>query len=211
MTIRSERKRQAVLDAARDVFVKHGYRAVSMDQVAAAAGVSKVTIYNHFADKKTLFTHVIVEAIDTADSDQPLTADRIGDDLEAGMREIGSEIVRAVLDPRIVRMRRTIIGEADEFPDLAQTWYERSVQSTYDELAGLFGELTGQGRLEVPDPMVAAQQFLWLVLSVPMNRAMFHHVDKPLSGSEVNQYVDNGVRTFLTVYGVSPQAAALDR
>src|SRR6266571_2891909 len=62
---RAERKRQAIVAAAREIFVKHGYDA-GMDLIAEAAGVSKVTIYNHFGSKEQLFTEVISEAFEQA-------------------------------------------------------------------------------------------------------------------------------------------------
>ncbi|NLB59089.1 MAG: helix-turn-helix transcriptional regulator, partial [Gammaproteobacteria bacterium] len=49
-------KRAAILDAAERMFLQHGFEGVSMDQIATAAGVSKLTVYSHFGDKDALFT-----------------------------------------------------------------------------------------------------------------------------------------------------------
>ncbi|TGB14694.1 TetR/AcrR family transcriptional regulator, partial [Streptomyces palmae] len=48
-------KRQAILDAAVTVFLREGYQRAGVDVIAAAAGVSKQTVYNHFGDKERLF------------------------------------------------------------------------------------------------------------------------------------------------------------
>lgn len=53
-------KRQAILDAAKILFLSHGYANTSMDAVASEAGVSKLTVYSHFNDKETLFSAAVV-------------------------------------------------------------------------------------------------------------------------------------------------------
>ncbi|WP_457395457.1 TetR/AcrR family transcriptional regulator, partial [Roseateles sp. P5_E1] len=52
-------KRAAILEAAKSLFVEQGYNGVSMDSIAAQAGVSKLTVYSHFGDKETLFTEAV--------------------------------------------------------------------------------------------------------------------------------------------------------
>lgn len=52
-------KRLAILEAARTSFIQHGFDGVSMDQIAASAGVSKLTVYSHFGDKENLFTAAV--------------------------------------------------------------------------------------------------------------------------------------------------------
>src|SRR5690606_24545942 len=52
-------KRAAILDAAKELFIEQGFNGISMDGIAAAAGVSKLTVYSHFGDKETLFTEAI--------------------------------------------------------------------------------------------------------------------------------------------------------
>jgi TetR/AcrR family transcriptional repressor of mexJK operon len=53
-------KRQAILDAAKTLFLTKGYANTSMDAVATQAGVSKLTVYSHFNDKETLFSAAVV-------------------------------------------------------------------------------------------------------------------------------------------------------
>src|SRR5262249_12281633 len=57
---RSVRKRNAILTAARTVFLRSGYLGTSMDEIAALAAVSKQTVYKQFADKKRLFTEIVI-------------------------------------------------------------------------------------------------------------------------------------------------------
>lgn len=53
-------KREAILEAAKALFLSLGYANTSMDAVAAAAGVSKLTVYSHFTDKQTLFCSAVM-------------------------------------------------------------------------------------------------------------------------------------------------------
>ncbi|HEY9832621.1 MAG TPA: helix-turn-helix domain-containing protein, partial [Stenomitos sp.] len=55
----SAEKTNAILDGAMQEFLANGYAATSMDKVAAAAGVSKATVYSHFQDKQGLFTALV--------------------------------------------------------------------------------------------------------------------------------------------------------
>ena len=75
---RSAPKRQAILHAARDLFLQKGYAGASMDEVAAVAGVSKVTIYKHFSDKHTLFVAVVTDAIEEAKAGSHSLVDQLG-------------------------------------------------------------------------------------------------------------------------------------
>jgi AcrR family transcriptional regulator len=199
-SIRSEKKRRAILDAAAELFLSVGYRA-SMDDVASVAGVSKVTVYNHFRDKHELFTAALADRIERADGGRLLCADDIGPDLERDLRGLARELIVDVVTPEIVRMRRTIIGSTEEFSDIAAAWYDQTVQRTYDQLAALFADLDRLGRLRVGDPVIAAQQFLWLILSVPLNRAMFGVGEIPPTKTDVELLADSGVTTFLAAYG----------
>jgi TetR/AcrR family transcriptional regulator, mexJK operon transcriptional repressor len=70
-----------------------------------------------------------------------------------------------------------------------------------------FTALDERGLLRVPDPMLAAQQFNWLILSIPLNAAMSLPLDGPLfTRRELNRYADEGVRVFLAAYGSTAKA-----
>ena len=105
------------------------------------------------------------------------------------------------MQPGRLRLRRMLIGEAERFPELAQAWYATGPERSCAEFAGWFAAWHRRGLLRVPDPMLAAQQFNWLVLSIPLNKAMAYATDEPLfTPAELDHYADEAVRVFLAAY-----------
>jgi TetR/AcrR family transcriptional regulator, mexJK operon transcriptional repressor len=199
---RSARKRRAILDAARLLFLRNGYAGTSMDDVAARAAVSKQTVYKHFVDKERLFTAIITGDIEATEQLTQSLADALPQtqDLEHDLREFARRHVVEVMQPHLVRMRRILIGEADRFPDLAAAWYARGPERAHATFAGWFTALAERGLLHVPDPLLAAEHFNWLILSIPMNRAMFSGNDEPFDREKLEYYADEAVRVFLAAY-----------
>jgi TetR/AcrR family transcriptional regulator, mexJK operon transcriptional repressor len=205
----SLQKRQAILDAARTLFLQRGYAGTSMDDAAALAHVSKQTVYSHFADKTTLFTEIITGGIaDSESSTHPLIeAMPRSQHLERDLRVFARAHLADVMKPELLRLRRMLIGEAERFPDLAQGWYEAGPMRSCAVFATWFKDLEGRGLLRTPDPMLAAQHFNWLILSIPLNAAMSMPIDGPLfTPRELNHYADEGVRVFLAAYGPGAHA-----
>jgi AcrR family transcriptional regulator len=202
---RSARKRKAILEAALTAFLRSGYLGTSMDEIAAAASVSKQTVYKHFADKKRLFTAIVTGTVNEAGDavyDEVLGLGDSGD-LEADLRDLARRELALVLQPRVLQLRRLVIGEAARFPELGRTFYDRGPGRTIAALAAAFEGLAAKGLLKLDDPQLAAAHFNWLVVSIPLNRAMLLGDDDPPSGADLDRYADAGTRAFLAAYGSS--------
>jgi len=199
---RSARKRREIVEAAITVFLRNGYVGTSMDEVAALAGVSKQTVYKQFGDKERLFTEIVLGTIDHVGEPFFGGIDELGrsDDFPADLRTVAGRLITIVTDPRLLQLRRLVIGEAGRFPDLGRTYYERGPGRSTDLLATQFAAVAERGLLRVDDPQLAAQHFNWLVLSIPLNQAMFS-VDRDFSADELTRYADEAVRIFLAAYG----------
>jgi AcrR family transcriptional regulator len=199
---RSARKRNAILDAAATLFLRHGYRGTSMDEVAAGAGVSKQTVYKHFADKQRLFSEIVTSAVGEAGDPvhaEVLALEETGD-IEADLRGLARQLLALVMRPRILQLRRLVIGEAGRFPELGRTFYEQGPGRTIAALATVFERLAERGELRLDDPQLAAAHFNWLVMSMPLNQAMFLGEDATPSAAQLDAYADAGVRAFLAAY-----------
>lgn len=200
---RSARKRAAILDAARGLFLLRGYAGTSMDDVAARATVSKQTVYKHFAEKQRLFVEVITSDVgrDEKSAEAHMAAMPDSEDISGDLRVFARWHLADVMQPARLRLRRMLIGEAERFPDLAQAWYASGPERSCAEFARWFVAWQRRGLLRAPDPMLAAQEFNWLVLSIPLNRAMAYASDEPLySPAELDAYADEAVRVFLAAY-----------
>jgi AcrR family transcriptional regulator len=202
-------KRQAILNAARELFLEKGFAGASMDDVAMRAGVSKQTVYAHFSDKQRLFTELIEADVGQIEQPQhPLAATMAqSEDLAADLRAYARWHLSHVMQAHLLRMRRMLIGEAERFPQLAQSWYANGPELSCRLFASWFAALARRGLLRVDDAALAAEHFNWLVLSIPLNRAMSWSVDHPpFSSEELDRYADEGVRVFLAAYGSSGAA-----
>ena len=199
---RSARKRRAILEAATTVFLSNGYLGTSMDEIAALARVSKQTVYKHFADKERLFSEIVTATCDEiADPnvDEVLKLKDTGD-VERDLRDFARRQLRAVMDPRLLQLRRLVIGESGRFPQLGRLFYERGPGRTIDALATMFERLASRGVLELDEPRLAAAHFNWLVMSIPLNQAMLLGEDEPATPAQLKRYADAGVRAFLAAH-----------
>ena len=199
---RSARKRRAILQAATTVFLRNGYLGTSMDEIAALAGVSKQTVYKHFTDKERLFSQIVTATVDELadpDHDEVLNLRDTGD-LERDLRDFARRQLGAVMQPRLLQLRRLVIAEAGRFPQLGRLFYERGPGRTIDALAAMFQRLASRGVLELDDARIAAAHFNWLVMSVPLNQALLLGDDQPATPAELDSYADAGVRAFLAAY-----------
>jgi TetR/AcrR family transcriptional repressor of mexJK operon len=199
---RSARKRRAILEAATTAFLSNGYLGTSMDEIAALARVSKQTVYKHFADKERLFSEIVTATVDEIADPNTDEVLKLGDtgDLERDLRRFAHRQLRAVMEPRLLQLRRLVIGESGRFPRLGRLFYERGPGRTIDALATVFERLASRGALELDDPRLAAAHFNWLVMSIPLNQAMLLGEDEAATPTELNRYADAGVRAFLAAY-----------
>jgi AcrR family transcriptional regulator len=199
--VRGAPRQRAILAAATELFLSQGFAATSTAQVVASAGASKQTLYRRFGDKEGLFRAVIEEAIAEAEAG---TTDLLaevaeGEHLEASLRRFARQHLHDVLQPHLMAIRRLVIAEADRFPSLATSWWERGPERAHASLAATFLRLRERGLLDVDDPRRAAEQFNWLVLSIPLHRALYLPADAP-PRSDLDAIADDAVRTFLSRY-----------
>lgn len=124
------------------------------------------------------------------------------EDFDEALRDFAHQHLVGTLTPSVIALRRTIIGEATRFPELARTWWEHGPQAGHETLAALFQQAADQGRLrQLADPMMAAQHFNWLVLSIPLNAALFLGDEANFAREELRSITDEAVRVFLAAYG----------
>ena len=209
MTLTSERsvgKRSAIEQAATELFLRRGYAGTSMDDVAAAAKVSKQTVYKHYAHKEQLFTRIVLDTTSRIDVLVDEVADglRDPDDLQGALLHLARRFTQAVMEPDTLRLRRLVIAEAERFTELGTSWYENGFERVLATLAERFTELAAAGRLSLDDARLAAEHFVGLLLWIPVNRAMFTGDLAPFDEGERERMLTAGVAAFLRAYAPVP-------
>ncbi|KQX49346.1 MULTISPECIES: TetR/AcrR family transcriptional regulator [unclassified Streptomyces] len=226
---RAARKRQAVLRAARDLFLREGF-GVGMDAIAAEAGVSKVTVYNHFGSKEALFTAVVAGALDeplsghggegrTPDGHtgegrtdgQGLTgapdlarlvAAEGPDELRAALTEAGRAWSRAVRADDEGRALRTLVAtELHRFPELGRAWRAHGPAGHHPAVADALRTLAERNLLDIPDLEVAVLQLYSLLVFPQM---VFEQYGTELADGLGERLLVDGVEMFLRRYSPAP-------
>jgi TetR/AcrR family transcriptional regulator, mexJK operon transcriptional repressor len=190
-------KRRAVLDAARRVFVEHGFRGASMELIAAAAAVSKPTVYHHFGSKERLFAAILEEAVEQILL--PLHANSDEDtDPRQTLLEIARGYARVLLSPDMIEFHRLALSEASRFPELGRQYYRSGPKVAVAGIADYIRQLTERGVLTAADPVLAAHHFWALVFSAPRLVLLFDPSE--LADTDIDRFVRSGVEVFLARY-----------
>ena len=195
-------KRAAVLEAAAKVFLSGGYLGASMDEIADLAGVSKQTVYTYFSNKEALFAAMASALSNEANDRVHNNVAEFGedDDLEGYLVGYAVRQLEVVLTRRILQLRRLVIGEVGRFPELGAALYAGGPGRAIASLAATFERLADRGALSVHDPLLAATQFNWLIMSAPLNRTMLLGDGAIPSSKELREHAREGVRMFLAAY-----------
>jgi TetR/AcrR family transcriptional repressor of mexJK operon len=165
-------KRGAILDAAKHLFVRLGFDAVSMDQIAAEAGVSKLTVYSHFGDKESLFAAAV-----ESHCEQGMPASLLEDRPQMPVRERLTEIATAfyamIASPEAIAGHRVLCSPQLANSHLPRLFWDSGPRRMQERFAALLAARAAAGQLDIPDPTLAASQFFTLLKGEPHARMVF--------------------------------------
>jgi AcrR family transcriptional regulator len=170
------------------LFMERGYAGVSIEAVAAEAGVGKNTIYRRYATKADLFQAVVDDQIRA----RLRTPEEIEDgDLESRLKRLAVLLVEAALNPETTAFQRLIIAEAERFPEIAAICLERAFRPAIALARSVLARDAGQN-----DPDFAAQQFVAAVVYGPHLDALMGRRSLG-SDAEIARYAEKAVTLFL--------------
>ena len=191
-------KRLQITQAAERLFLAYGYGAVSMDQVARTAKVSKATLYAYFPSKDALFATIVSDK----GTDNPLGEDLFPSevtDLRAALEAIGTRMLRFMLRERTLAIYRIAMAESARFPELGRAFYENGPVSMTNRFSAWLKLLSDSNLVTVTDPLMATNQFMALMrCGVFFRRSLA--IGPTETDDEINQTVRSAADTWLRAY-----------
>ncbi|MCV6588206.1 MAG: TetR/AcrR family transcriptional regulator [Marinobacterium sp.] len=193
------RKKNAIVAAAVDEFLEKGFASASMDDLASRAGVSKRTVYNHFASKEQLFA-AIVEQLTTRHLEMTCFEYLPEQPVEAQLRVFAHKQLALLMSDRFIELARLMMAECMRNPALAEEALARMNQQE-DSLENWLARAMAEGRLQPAAPAFAAGQFVGLIKSAAFWPQLM--LGQPLPDEQCcQQIVDDALCMFMARYGV---------
>ena len=206
---KSEQKAEAILCAASVLFLTNGFQGTSMDAVAQSAGVSKQTVYSHFANKEELFQACISKKVAGYGFAETALVD--DSDLRTALLAIARQFADLLFDPQVVAMHRVVMGEAASQPRIAALFFDSGPLRTKSAVCDFLSKQVAAGRLSIdPDKIVyAAVQLMNMAVGMYQLQFLLGLRDS-VDESELSQHLDRAIDDFLCLYQ-GPDSASIER
>lgn len=191
-------KRAAILAAAKRLFPLQGYEAVSMDAIAAEAGVSKLTVYSHFTDKDTLFMAAVKEkCLEQVPDD--IFVPVLRGPIRTALMTIGRQFHALVSSEEAIGLHRMLLTDRGNADTLGRMFWEAGPARITASFAGFLAAAVERGQLDIPDVQEAAGHFLCL-LKGEVNRRMLCGAAACAHADDIEAHVGSVVDFFLRAY-----------
>lgn len=199
MKVRTEARRQAILEAAAQLFREVGYERASMNELVARLGGSKSTVYGYFPSKESLFVAVVhsFAMAHLSEAAQKLSEESTRQvELKTLLTRFGERMLQILTnDADALAVYRMVLAEAGR-SEVGQLFYESSSAEYVEKLAHLFERAVERGELRRIAPKVAANQFLAL-LTAENNARLYYVNPPPLTQTQIRGMARRAVETFL--------------
>ena len=189
-------KRDAIIAAATRAFFENGFAGTSIEQIAADAGVSKVTVYSHFGDKRGLFTAAI-EAACSQIRNHFTIGEPVKGTLQTRLLAIGEAMVTFLSRPEMVQFERRIAAETVNEPEIGATFLAAGPHRMKEALAGFLRGMSEAGELEIEDHYLAAEQFASMCKGMGDLERRFGHPSDP---ARDRARIEGAVEVFCRAY-----------
>lgn len=192
-------KRAQILGAARKLFLETGLEATSMDQIAAEAGVSKATLYNHFESKDALFADVMAEkyealARELGELDWSLPP-------EEALTSFALKLITHVTSPQHIALVRVIIGAAETNPVIGEAYFRHGKAAAFRALGTYLEKKVEDGTFIVDDVYLAGMQFLGAIKEPLLWPLVFGGTPRGEAEDVVRRAVRMSVREWMSGKG----------
>ena len=193
-------KHNAVLAAARSEFFENGYASASIERIAAAANVSKVTIYSHFQGKENLFSAVVGSECDVMRGQLPeVTTSELS--LRGVLLLFANSMMEFLSSPDIIRFDRRMAAEAEHHPAMGELFLNAGPRRLKAMLTEMITREMQNGRLGKGDPQEAAAHLYGIIKGFADIEWRFSN-PQTASQSIKPTALEAAVDRFLRAYGV---------
>ncbi|NOK59307.1 MAG: TetR/AcrR family transcriptional regulator [Chloroflexi bacterium AL-W] len=177
-TTRKQLKRDQIRAGARRLFLEQGFAGASTDAIAAAASVSKQTLYAYYPTKEDLLTDVLQQLVDglphgsfvTALSDHPIDAPET---LRMLLVDLAQRISNSIMQPDYIALMRVLIAEAPRLPQLSHLFTSTAPERAFRSIAILLREAHRSGVVNIPDVDAATRLFIGPLLTYAILDGLF--------------------------------------
>lgn len=190
------RNREAILDAAADLFLELGFDGTSLARVAERAGVSRATLFKQFPTKAQLFEETLLGAAATPEAE--LGAPPSGD-FHTGLVHFGRAYADLLARPRVAGLMRTIVAELPRFPELQERTFDFGTLSVLQALRRYVEEAGATGAAEIDDVEVPVTQLLGMIASAVFWPGLVHGTWS-ITEEERLRAIDEAARTVAARY-----------
>ena len=187
--------RDAIVEAAERLFLERGFGAVSMDELAEAAGVARRTLYNQFSSKEEIFREMLLRVSGQLEDAFPSGVETQGD-VEEVLRLIARMILELHKHPEYLGFLRMVVADSRQFPWIAEE-FATVMDPQTERLVRYLAHLTALGILDCRDPMLAAHQFMGMLNELSLWPWMMGRESLPVPAEDV---VEETIRMFLQHY-----------
>lgn len=191
-------KRQAILQAAAELFPQKGFSGVSMMEIAEKAKVSKLTLYSHFADKDDLFTQSV---IDCCEQQLPASSFKLapGLNIEQTLIAIGTGFLELIMDPRAISLHRMMVAQTGLDTEHAELFFKAGPARMLREMQTFIETANRERALQVAEPKLAAEHFFCLLKGLVYMRVLMA-LSAPPEKEQRESHVREVVALFLSAY-----------
>lgn len=199
MRVKTEDRRQAIIEVAAEVFREVGFERASMDLISRRLGGSKGTLYGYFQSKEELYETAMRAAVG-APGDQIMgLLDPECGDLRSVLERFADAYLGFILGKEVLEVTRTAVGEGAN-SSLGPHLYEQGPARAVAIFVKFFAEQIRRERLRPVSPLVIAMHFKGLIEVGFLESALYGA--KP----QIDQRaaIPSAVDAFLRAYGAEP-------
>jgi TetR/AcrR family transcriptional repressor of mexJK operon len=191
-------KRAKILQAAKSIFLKMGYHATNMNQIAKEAGVTKLTVYNHFQDKGNLFICAIEESCEESIRTKQfeLTADS---DFKQALQLMCQRALSIIYLPEALKLDCLLFELAAEQSPLTQQFFDASHTRMCHVWCDFFEQAIAFKFIQADAPLKQTELIISLMLGIRHQQVLLGLAPVP-TADEIDQIIQHAIEIFLLKY-----------